>query len=161
MPLVMNITWNTGWKFTLFIHLHQGFFLHRLHILCVFCRILTDTYSKCKENSYRCLVLDKAGFVVMHDDFLSVDITSESLEYVHITEKEKHMAEDLINKRYMVKKQCRNLNQLKLETFFELQLPSQGVNMLDNGQTCRRYQLSPVDGSNIFLGMLTLVSWLL
>ena len=94
----------------------------------------------------------------MHDDFLSVDITSESLEYVHITEKEKHMAEDLINKRYMVKKQCRNLNQLKLETFFELQLPSQGVNMLDNGPTCRRYQLSPVDGSNIFLGMLTLVS---
>ena len=114
---------------------------------------MTDAYSECKDNNYRCLVLNKAGFVIMHNDFLSLDITSESLEYVHITEKEKHMAEDLINKRYMVKKRCRNLNQLKLETFFELELPPKGVNMLDNGESCKRYQLSHVDGSNIFLGM--------
>lgn len=119
-----------------------------------FCRLLTDTYSKCKDSKHRCLVINKAGFVIMHNDFLSADIASDSLEYVHITEKEKHMAEDLINKKYMVKKQCRNLNQLKLETFFEFQLPPEGVDMLDNGESCKRYQLSHVDGSNIFLGML-------
>lgn len=119
-----------------------------------FCRLLTDTYSNCKDSKHRCLVINKAGFVIMHNDFLFADIASESLEYVHVTEKEKHMAEDLINKKYMVRKQCRNLNQLRLETFFEFQLPPEGVDMLDNGESCKRYQLSHVDGSNIFLGML-------
>ena len=101
-------------------------------------------------------MLDKAGFLVMHDDFLSPDITAEAVEYVHITEKEKDMAEDLIQRGYMVRKQCRNLEQLKLETFYEIQLPRRGVNTLHTDLHCKKYQLSQVHGSNVFLGMLTL-----
>ncbi len=119
-------------------------------------RLLTETSSKCNESDKSCLVLDKAGFVIMHDDFLSPDITAKALEYVHITEKEKDIAEDLIQRGYMVRKQCRNLEQFKLETFYEIQLPRKGVNALDNGIRCKKYQLSLVDGSNVFLGRLTL-----
>ncbi len=125
-------------------------------VILVIHRLLTETYPKCKESDKICLLLDKAGFVIMHGDFISPNNTAKALEYVHITAKEKDIAEDLIQRGYMVRKQCRNLGQLKLETFYEIQLPRQGVNTWDNGLRCKKYQLSPVDGSNVLLGRLTL-----
>ena len=89
----------------------------------------------------------------MHDDFVKPDITAKTLEYVHITEKERDIAEDLLQKGYLVKKECRSLEKIKLENFYELKIPSQvGVNTLDSGDRCKRYQLSSVVGSNAFLG---------
>ena len=88
----------------------------------------------------------------MHDDFLVPDITAKTLEYVHITEKEKDIAKDLLQKGYMVKKECRNLEKIKLESFYELDIPSQGVNTLVSGDRCKKYQLSRVARSNAFLG---------
>ncbi|KAL9960894.1 hypothetical protein ACROYT_G034402 [Oculina patagonica] len=118
-----------------------------------FYRLMTETNSKCNESDKSCLVLDKAGFVIMHDDFLSPDITAKALEYVHITEKEKDIAEDLIHRGYMVRKQCRNFEQLKVETFYEIQLPRRGVNTLHTGLRCKKYQLSQLNGTNVFLGI--------
>ena len=88
----------------------------------------------------------------MHDDFLVPDITAKTLEYVHITEKEKDVAEDLLQKGYLLKKECRNLEKIKLQNFYELNLPFRGVNTLQTGQRCKKYQLSRVMGSNAFLG---------
>ncbi|KAL9960915.1 hypothetical protein ACROYT_G034423 [Oculina patagonica] len=119
--------------------------------LSYFQKLLTDTYPKCKENNYDCFVLDGAGFLIMHDDFLVPDITAKKLEYVHITEKEKDIAEDLLQKGYLVKKECRNLEKIKLESFYELKIPRQGVNTLDSGDRCKKYQLSSVGDSNAFL----------
>ncbi len=95
----------------------------------------------------------------MHDDFLVHDITAKTLEYVHITEKEKDIAEHLINNGYLVKKECRNLEEIKLQSFYELKVPRQGVNTLDSGDLCKTYQLASVVGSNAFLGKE--LSWLL
>ncbi len=89
----------------------------------------------------------------MHDDFLVHDITAKTLEYVHITEKEKDIAEDLLQKGYLVKKECRNLEKIKLQSFYELKIPElQGVNTLDSGDRCKKYQLFSVGRSNAFLG---------
>ena len=88
----------------------------------------------------------------MHDDFLVPDITAKTLEYVHITEKEKDIAEDLLQKGYMVKKECRNLEKIKLQSFYELKIPPQGINTIDSGSRYKKYQLSSVVGSNVFLG---------
>ena len=49
-------------------------------------------------------MLDGAGFLVMHKDFLSPDIKAKDLEYVHITATEKEIAEDLLQKGHLVKK---------------------------------------------------------
>jgi len=49
-------------------------------------------------------VLDRAGFLIIHKDFLSPDITARNLEYVHITAKEKDIAVDLLQKGYLKKK---------------------------------------------------------
>ena len=88
----------------------------------------------------------------MHDDFLVPDITAKTLEYVHITEKEKDVAQDLLQKGYLVKEECRNLEKIKLQNFYELKIPLQGVNTLDSGDRCKKYQLSSVGGTNAFLG---------
>ena len=88
----------------------------------------------------------------MHDDFLTPDITAKTLEYVHITEKEKDVAEDLLQKGYLVKEECRNLEKIKLRNFYELKIPLQGVNTLDSGVRCKEYQLSSVARTNAFLG---------
>ena len=115
-------------------------------------RLLTDTYPKCKEISYECFVLDGAGFLIMHKDFLSPDITARNLEYVHITAKEKDISEDLLKKGHLIKRQCRNMEKIDMENFYELKIPPQGVNTLTTGQRCRKYQLSRVGGSNAVLG---------
>ena len=91
----------------------------------------------------------------MHNDFLVPDITAKTLEYVHITEKEKDIAEDLLQKGYLVKEECRNLEKIKLQSFYKLKIPVipvQGVNTLDSGVRCKKYQLSSVAGTNAFLG---------
>ena len=116
------------------------------------CRLLTDTYPKCEESDYECFVLDGAGFLIMHKDFLSPDITAKKLEYIHITAKEKDIAEDLIQKGHLIKKRCKNLEKINTENFYELSVPFQGVNTLTTGQRCRQYQISAVTGSNAFLG---------
>ena len=116
------------------------------------CRLLTDTYPKCEESDYECFVLDRAGFLIMHKDFLSPDITAKKLEYIHITAKEKEIAEDLIQKGHLVKKRCKNLEKINTENFYELSVSFQGVNTLTTGQRCRQYQISAVTGSNAFLG---------
>ena len=51
-----------------------------------------------------------------------------------------------------MKKECRNLEKIKLQSFYELDLPFRGVNTLQTGQRCKKYQLSRVVGSNAFLG---------
>ena len=76
-------------------------------------------------------MLDAAGFLIMHEDFLVPDITAKTLEYVHITDKEKDIDEDLLQKGSLVKEECRNLEKIKLQNFYELKIPSQGVNTLE------------------------------
>ena len=97
-------------------------------------------------------MLNGAGFFIMHKDFLSPNITARNLEYMHITAKEREIAEDLLNKGYLKKKQCRNLEKINMENFYELEIPFQGVDTLANGQRCRRYQISRIAGSNALLG---------
>ena len=40
--------------------------------------------------------MDSAGFLIMHEDFLAHSEMAQDLEYVHITNKEKNIAEHLI-----------------------------------------------------------------
>ena len=115
--------------------------------------MLTDTYPKCKEIQYECFVLDGAGFLIMHKDFLSPDITKKDLEYVHISAKERDIANDLIEKGHLTRKKCRNLEKIKVENFYELDIPLEGVNTLATGSTCKQYQISRMTTTNAFIGV--------
>ena len=117
-------------------------------------RLLTNVYPKCKETkTYSCFVMDSAGFLIMHEDFLLSSATASDVEYVHIAEKDKHIAEDLIKKGYLRKKQCRDLEEIQKQSFYEVHLPPGGVDALRSGATCRKYQLAKIIGTNAYLGL--------
>ena len=92
----------------------------------------------------------------MHKDFLSPDITKKDLEYVHISAKERDIANDLIGKRHLTRKKCRNLEKIKVENFYELDIPLEGVNTLATGSTCKQYQISRMTTTNAFIGVYVL-----
>jgi len=122
--------------------------------LTYFHRLLTEVYPKCKDTqTYSCFVMDSAGFLIMHEDFLLSSAAASDVEYVHITEKDKNVAEDLINKGYLRKMGCRDLEEIQRQSFYEVSLPSGGVDALRNGGRCLKYQLGQIIGTNAYIGL--------
>jgi len=97
--------------------------------------------------------MDSAGFLIMHEDFLLSSAAASDVEYVHITEKDKNVAEDLINKGYLRKMGCRDLEEIQRQSFYEVSLPSGGVDALRNGGRCLKYQLGQIIGTNAYIGL--------
>ena len=97
--------------------------------------------------------MDSAGFLIMHEDFLLSSATAADVEYVHITEKDKYIAEDLINKKYLKKKECRDLEEIQKKSFYEVHLPPAGVDNLRSGARCTKYQLTQIIGTNAYIGV--------
>ena len=95
--------------------------------------------------------MDNAGFLVLHATFMEPSVTEKDLENVHITQKEKHIAEDLISKGFLFKKECRNVETIKKQSFYEVNLPQNGVDELTGNSRCK-YKLAPISGTNVFLG---------
>ena len=117
-------------------------------------RLLTKVYPKCKETkTYSCFVMDSAGFLIMHEDFLLPSAAASDVEYVHITEKDKFIAEDLIRKGYLQKKECRDLDEINKQSFYEVNLPFGGVDNVRIGARCTKYQLAPIIGTNAYIGL--------
>lgn len=88
----------------------------------------------------------------MHEDFLLSSATASEVEYVHITEKEKAIAEHLISGGYLKRKECRNLKEIRKQSFYEVDLPDGFVDLLKTGSSCSKYQLSHVSGTNAYIG---------
>lgn len=96
--------------------------------------------------------MDNAGFLIMHEDFLLPSAKAADVEYVHITEKEKNIAEHLISKGYLRRKECRNLKEIQKQSFYEVDLPGGHVDVLQSGEICSKYQLSKITGTNAYIG---------
>lgn len=88
----------------------------------------------------------------MHEDFLLPSAKAADVEYVHITEKEKNIAEHLISKGYLRRKECRNLKEIQKQSFYEVDLPGGHVDVLQSGEICSKYQLSKITGTNAYIG---------
>ncbi|XP_068714497.1 VWFA and cache domain-containing protein 1-like [Montipora foliosa] len=122
--------------------------------LTYFYSLLTKVYPICKDiKTYFCFVMNDAGFLIMHEDFLLSTASAADVEYVHITEKEKNIAEHLISRGYLRKRQCRNLKEIQEQSFYEVDLPKGFVNELNNGDSCSKYQLSKIMGTNAYIGV--------
>ena len=73
------------------------------------------------------------------------------VEHIHITQKEKNIATDLISHGYLVKRKCRNVESIREQSFYELRLPPEGFSTLQSNQGCK-YELSQIPGTNVYLG---------
>ena len=97
--------------------------------------------------------MDSTGFLIMHEDFLEHSEIAQDLEYVHITNKEKNIAEHLITNGYWKKRECRSLKEIQKQSFYEVDLPYGGVDVLKSGDSCSKYQLNKIVGTNAYLGL--------
>lgn len=113
-------------------------------------RLLSKVYPRCTEKGNACFVIDHAGFLIMHEDFMRSSATGKDLAHVHITQKERHIAEDLINKGFLIKKECRNLEEIKKQSFYEVNSTMSGVQELIRSGC--KYELARITGTNVFLG---------
>ncbi|XP_048587905.1 VWFA and cache domain-containing protein 1 [Nematostella vectensis] len=118
-----------------------------------FHRMLGDTYIKCKDPSFKCFIMDSSGFLAFHEDFLSPDITAATVEDVHITEKLKSVAQDMIDKGILVQNHCRDLIKIGKQMFYEVHLNESVTNVIGTS-TCKMYEIHPIANSNLYLGIL-------
>ena len=95
--------------------------------------------------------MDNSGFLVMHPDFMLPSTEANEVEHVHITLKEKNIAIDLINHGYLIKRTCRNVESIREQSFYEINLPPEGFSTLQSRQGCK-YELSQIPGTNVYLG---------
>ncbi|EDO46979.1 predicted protein [Nematostella vectensis] len=114
-------------------------------------RMLGDTYIKCKDPSFKCFIMDSSGFLAFHEDFLSPDITAATVEDVHITEKLKSVAQDMIDKGILVQNHCRDLIKIGKQMFYEVHLNESVTNVIGTS-TCKMYEIHPIANSNLYLG---------
>lgn len=99
--------------------------------------------------------MDKNGFLIMHKHFVdfktltNVDELAKEISSIHITMLEKGIAEELINRNILRRKQCKKYKEIALENFYEVDL-----NGTMKSTSCPSYQISYLDGTNAFLGKL-------
>ena len=118
-------------------------------VLITYFRLLTTVYPKCAESQqYSCFTMDHSGFLVMHPDFMLPSTEAMEVEHVHITQKEKSIATDLIDHGYLIKRTCRNVESIRKQSFYELRLPKEGFSTLQSSQGCK-YELSQIPGTNV------------
>ncbi|XP_077996465.1 VWFA and cache domain-containing protein 1-like [Glandiceps talaboti] len=120
--------------------------------LAYFYDLLTRNYPICKEIRYRCFVMDNSGYLVVHEDFLDDKLDVSAL---HITEKEPHIAQDLIKEGIMSKSACKDFQLIRDYHYYTVETSSrlQSVNNLDHPNPCKRYQLKYIQKSNAYLGI--------
>ena len=92
----------------------------------------------------------------MHQSFMDPSASRQVIERVHIAQKEKHIAEDMISKGFLITKECRNLEGIEEQTFYEVNLPQSGeVDVTDNTGRCTKYQIGKIEGTNVYLGKIS------
>ncbi|XP_070571541.1 VWFA and cache domain-containing protein 1-like [Ptychodera flava] len=119
-----------------------------------FYNLLARVYEECDEDSYVCFVMDISGYLVVHKDFYNSEGDS-NVEELHITEREPSIAEDLISERILRKRTCLNFQKIKDQNYYVTDTENwKNVNKLDNDEPCKRYQLTHVPDTNVFLGVI-------
>lgn len=101
--------------------------------------------------------MDKSGLMIMHNHFVDFETVSDletlaqSIGNTHITELEKSVAEDMIKRKLLYRKKCKDFRDITNDNFYE-------VNVTENFQAtklCPKYQVTPLKGTTAYLGRLT------
>ena len=124
----------------------------------VFYRLLTEKYLQCLHTRYRCFIIDKNGFFVIHKHFVDFNILSDLKDLsnrigsIHITELEKSVAEDMIRSNVLRRKQCKQYKEINTRNFYEVHLSG---TLSKTTSRCPHYQITQLTGTNAYLGRLT------
>ena len=99
--------------------------------------------------------MDKSGLLIMHDHFVDYKTVSDlktlaqNIGNIHLTDLEKYVAEDMMERRLMYRKKCKDFKDITYDNFYE-------VNVTENIQItkCPKYQIAPLEGTTAYIGRL-------
>lgn len=100
--------------------------------------------------------MDESGLIIMHNYFVNVETVSDLKTLVndigntHITQLEKSVAEDMIKRKLMYRKKCKNFQDITNDNFYQVNVT---VN-LQVTKICPKYQVTPIKGTTAYLGKL-------
>lgn len=120
-----------------------------------FYKLLLQKIPFCKTREFKCFLMDENGYLIAHPSLME-PMGREPLQLVHIVNKESIIASDILNQKDFVKKiLCNNFLRSTTERFYKFNTSYVGTiqNMIMiHGQYCSTYQLTPIPGTNLFLG---------
>ncbi|XP_065835890.1 VWFA and cache domain-containing protein 1-like isoform X3 [Oscarella lobularis] len=109
---------------------------------------LTRSMSQCQNSGTRCIVIDNAGFVVIHPDFVDPRLASEKgVDNKHITEMEKDLAASFVSKSIMIKSRCNDFQKKTVNVFWKVELSRSSVSISDSVT----YDIYEISQTNAFL----------
>ncbi|CAK8687917.1 unnamed protein product [Clavelina lepadiformis] len=120
-------------------------------VLDYFQTILQQLYPAC-NGSYRCLIIDKAGYVITSDEY--VDVTKKDklfFEKKHVVEVAPNLAASLISGGVLNPISCSNVKAASLQRAYQI-AANQGVySGISAGRNCNAFRLLPIANTNIYL----------
>lgn len=100
--------------------------------------------------------MDESGLIIMHNHFVNVETVSDLKTLVkdigntHITQLEKSVAEDMIKRKLLYRKKCKNFHDITNDNFYQVNVT---VNHVVT-KVCPKYQVTPIKGTTAYLGRL-------
>jgi hypothetical protein len=98
--------------------------------------------------------MDESGFLIMHNHFVAFETVSDlktlakNIGKTHITQLEKSVAEDMIKRKYLYRKECKDFKDITNDNFYEVNV---SVN-IQITKVCPKYQIAPLKGTTAYLG---------
>ncbi|KAK0046626.1 VWFA and cache domain-containing protein 1 isoform X1 [Biomphalaria pfeifferi] len=119
-----------------------------------FHKLLIAHIKPCDTKGVRCFLMDDKGYLIAHPGH--IDPTGKGpAEQRHITHMEPLVANDILNHRgFVQKKLCNRYNDRTVQRYFNFNTSFVGtLTNLVHGEQCARYQITPIPGTNAFLGL--------
>ncbi|XP_077284918.1 VWFA and cache domain-containing protein 1 [Arctopsyche grandis] len=117
-------------------------------------KMLADSLLLCSTSNIKCFIMDEQGYLLSHPSLFDRKGTGP-IEQQHITHKESHIANDMLNhKGFVQKKLCKNYVDGTLQRYYNFN--NSITHVLTNvihGEHCARYHITAIQGTNTFLGM--------
>lgn len=119
-----------------------------------FYKMLTDQIPICEQENIRCFIMDDRGYLIAHRGLIEPNDRGP-LEEKHITHKEPLVTNDMLNHRgFVTKRACHSFMDRTTQRYYQFNTSLDGIlTNLVHGEHCARYQITPIFGTNAFLGI--------
>ncbi|XP_068758556.1 VWFA and cache domain-containing protein 1-like [Montipora capricornis] len=101
------------------------------------------------KEELRCFLMDTRGYIVYHPDFEDAYNDTSKVVNRHITDMDGEIARDLIKNGVMKRYECRNLQLLKLQRFYEVNI--EGETYKGDHGACDAYTVVRIPRTNVFV----------
>ncbi|XP_028966725.1 VWFA and cache domain-containing protein 1 [Galendromus occidentalis] len=128
-------------------------------------KLITDLFPECDTRSTgwaetSCFLMDNKGYVVSHQTLVDPTILQHTaktpIEEHHIAHKEPAIANEILSlKNFSKKSACVSPSDRSVQRTYDLRLSLANAlpNLISGELSCKKYQISAVSHTNVFLGL--------